>query len=131
MLTNFRVARWPAAYCTIKSVPPAIGSQVPGSLASSESTDSKLLGATSSYSAGCDLIAHLDGQHPRQLQKFACNRCIGKDCRIIPRECPRWWVAGFCSTSEPRQVSFREYRCRTARLQNQEKPVAARVNVCR
>ena len=41
-------ASFPAAYCTITSVPPAIGSHAPGSLAKSESTAGKAPGAMSS-----------------------------------------------------------------------------------
>jgi hypothetical protein len=46
MLTSFRAASFPAAYWTITSVPPAIGSHTPGSLANSEIIAFKLPGAT-------------------------------------------------------------------------------------
>ena len=37
----------PDAYCTIRSVPPAMGSHCPGSRASSDKTAERLLGACS------------------------------------------------------------------------------------
>jgi hypothetical protein len=45
MLTSFRAGSFPAAYWTITSVPPAIGSHTPGSFASSETITFKLPGA--------------------------------------------------------------------------------------
>ena len=44
MLTSFRAGSLPAAYCTITSVPPAMGSHAPGSAASSDTTACKLAG---------------------------------------------------------------------------------------
>ena len=52
MLTSLRAGSFPAAYCTIRSVPPAMGSHAPGSAASSDTTACKLPGATNWYSAG-------------------------------------------------------------------------------
>jgi hypothetical protein len=42
MLTNFRAGSFPAAYCTMTSVPPAMGSHTPGSRASSDTVECKL-----------------------------------------------------------------------------------------
>src|SRR5271156_3135835 len=82
-LTSLRAPSLPAPYCTITSVPPAIGSHTPGSRASSSSTLDSLPGATSSYSEGCALMSlglsvQLQSVLPlRLLQKSAYSRCNG------------------------------------------------------
>src|SRR5260370_17102052 len=90
MLTSFRAESLPAEYCTITSVPPAMGSHVPGTLAKSDNTAARLPGATSSYSAGCALIwQHRCAQLQRRLQQSAYIRCSGKDfLPTLPRSLP-------------------------------------------
>src|SRR5579863_3115304 len=88
-LTNLRVASLPEAYCTITSVPPAIGNHAPGCSASSDTTADRLPGATNSYSAGSDLISH--SRDLRLLQrphKFAHIPYTGRDCRKALPLCP-------------------------------------------
>src|SRR5271170_4725697 len=98
MLTSFRAGSFPAEYCTMTSVPPAMGSHAPGSRASSDNTPGNVHGETSSNSAGWALTLRLhDARLPPQLQRFACSPCSGKDCRRDLREFLGAWVAAFSS----------------------------------
>src|SRR6266478_6406823 len=115
MLIKFRLGSFPAAYKTITSVPPAIGSHWAGSPASKERTACRLPGETSMYSAGSALILQLFAALRSQpLRKSACNRCSGKDyLRVplvyLPEQAPVFFLADVLP-----QESFPACRCRTA-----------------
>ena len=108
MLTNFRAGNFPAAYSTITSVPPAIGSHAPGSSANSETTACKRAGrnelvvprigphvvvrrraasATASKICIYPVQRHRLPESPSRMSSivgagFFCNSC--KAARIIP-----------------------------------------------
>ena len=86
MLTSFRAGSFPAAYCTITSVPPAMGSHLPGSCARSDSTAGKVAGSDQFVIGG--IGSHVEAPCAcglrRRPRKFARSRCSGKDCRERP-----------------------------------------------
>src|SRR5277367_1456933 len=121
MLTSLRAGSFPAEYCTITSVPPAIGSHSPGSCARRDNTAGRFGGATNSYSAGWALTLRLpDVRLAPRLQRFACSRCSGKDYQRALRGFLPEWVAVFSLKDEKTRESFLEYRYRIGRRRNQE-----------
>src|SRR5580765_77851 len=118
MLTSLPAASLPAAYCTMRSVPPAIGVQFPGSLASNTTTSCKVPGAINWCSAGLALIppplvlACFVRPPLRRLQKSADSRYSGKDCRKALREFVPALAGEFSGATASKRESCRECRFR-------------------
>src|SRR4029077_11715466 len=125
MLTSFLADSLPAEYCTITSVPPAMGSHRPGASAKSDNTAGKLPGATSSYSAGWALIwQHRRAQLQRRLRQSACTRCNGKDFPQALHGSLARWAAIFWLISERPRGPCLACKFRIAPRRTPEKPVA-------
>src|SRR5262245_25126849 len=125
MLTSFRDESFPAAYCTITSVPPAMGSHLPGSLARRDTTACKLPSATRSYSAGLDFMTSPAGARlSPPLRRSAYIRCSGRDFRPELHGCLPAKVQVFCLKDRRPPESFPGCRCRTGLRRIRETLVA-------
>src|ERR1700733_1492309 len=114
-LTSLRAPSLPALYCTINSVPPAIGTHDPGSLASNSSTEASRPGATSSYSDGWALTLSYPPL-PIRPGRCAYSRYTGTGFRPGPREPVPGWVRDDGPADEPSPSPCPEYKFRTAPL---------------
>src|ERR1700722_18769234 len=115
MLISRRVRSAPAAYCTIRSVPPAIGIHRSPSAVISASALCKSDGATRLNSAGSDLIEPPRASRPPPpLPESAHIRCNGTNFPPTLRECRPSSARVLRLADGPRRESCPACRFRTA-----------------
>src|SRR5215472_211373 len=127
MLTSLRAASVPAAYCTITSVPPAIGCHPPRASASNASTAPRLPGATNSYSTGAALMMQLRVSPllpPPQRSVHSPYNGTGF-LPNLPGSLAALAAPSFAATATPPESSP-EYRSHTALLRTPETSPAVR-----